>query len=220
MTDTLDHRPDTGPQRVRVKVRKPVHRRRRRRHPVRWLLIGLGLLGLLAFLDVSWAGFTLTESSGPPGTRCRVEPTSWPPETWTRAETSFSLAEADAARAQGAAEHPSPRLLGFLPVIGDDARAVRAMSRSAVLAAQAGNELVTAARDAGWDGTSVPGFEPGGRIDLDLVNAAEPALAQAATLMGRAREELAPIDRRVASRSGPGCRIERAERRRSASEPG
>ena len=71
---------------------------------------------------------------------------------------------------------------------------MRRSARAIGYAASGGSAYAEAASAAGWDGSSIPGFSPGGHIDASKIAAAAPKLEEAATELGQARDEVAPID--------------------------
>ena len=109
------------------------------------------------------------------------------------ARASFERALEAAEAASGATRRPGAQLAGLLPGIGDDVDAVAVLTGATILASTAGERLADAASAAGWDGTSIPGSEPG-RIDVEVIAAAEPALSEAAALLAEAEALVEPLE--------------------------
>jgi hypothetical protein len=110
------------------------------------------------------------------------------------AEAAFTLAGTSAEHAAGLLSHPTSDVAALLPWLGDDVRAVRVLADASGLAAEAGRALTDAAREAGWDGSSIPGMVSPGAVDTAAVAAAVPALDRAEGLIVRADRLLAPIE--------------------------
>jgi hypothetical protein len=110
------------------------------------------------------------------------------------ADTAFALAGTSADRLTGSLRHPAAGLAAALPVLGDDVRAVRVLADASGLAAAAGGQLVDAAREAGWDGSNIPGLVSGGTVDTAAIAAAAPALDRTASLLDRADRLLASVE--------------------------
>lgn len=109
------------------------------------------------------------------------------------ARARFEAAADAAASASGALDEPGAEVASWLPVIGDDVDAVRSLARAASSSADAGGALSGAAEAVGWDGESVPGYEPGA-VDLDAAEAARADLERSAQLLGEAHATLAEVD--------------------------
>ncbi len=91
----------------------------------------------------------------------------------------------------GLAAHPGTVLVGHLPVVGADVRALVALGRAAHLAARGGAELVAAARTLGAGRGPLAGAVlEGGRIRLAAVQDAIPHVRGAAQDLSRARRLL------------------------------
>ncbi|MEX2274153.1 MAG: DUF4012 domain-containing protein [Actinomycetota bacterium] len=159
----------------------------------RWILLGVGILGLLGFLDASYAGFTLYRELDAARNALETGATQLQAGDVTGAQASFASAQTAARRAVGAADHPVPRIAGVLPFINDDLDAVRTLGRAADLSAQAGESLAVAADEIGWNGRTLPGFERGGSFDLDVLQTAAPTLGRAAAALSEADRIVAPL---------------------------
>jgi hypothetical protein len=151
------------------------------------------MLVLLA-ADAAWAASRAYGSLTDARDGLRVGARSLESGDLPAADIAFSNASTQGANASSALAHPGVTVLSWLPWISNDVDAVRRVARSASLSGQAGKSYAGAARAVGWDGATVPGFAPGGRIDAPLLRAAEPGLNEAADLLGRAKDELAPVD--------------------------
>lgn len=188
---TSDTRPRLR-ERIRVRARAP---RSRRRH-VRIGLLALGALALLAALDAVWVATTAGRELGATRDRLEAGADALLEGRLDEASASFLLAQASAEHTSSALRHPTGAVGGWLPILGDDVQAVRALSSASGLAAQAGRSLVRAARDAGWDGTTIRGLASAGSIDTAAIARARPQVEAAATLLTRAEHALAPIPTR------------------------
>ncbi len=110
------------------------------------------------------------------------------------AQAAFAQASEMAHGATGYLGHPAPQIAEALPVVGDDAHAVETLARAGAQAADAGLELTAAARTVGWDGTHLPGFGAGGRIDAARIEEGAPGLRAAADLLASASASLGAVD--------------------------
>jgi len=84
-------------------------------------------------------------------------------------------------------------MAAWLPIVGDDVHALRALAGASELAARAGRSLAEAAQETGWAGTTVPGLTSAGSIDTAALARAGPAVRSAATLLTRAEGALATV---------------------------
>jgi hypothetical protein len=107
-----------------------------------------------------------------------------------RAENAFALAAEAGGEASGATHHPAALVVGLVPGLSDDVRAVRALGESSVLLGDAGVHLARAARLTGWNGEGIPGLRAGGVVDVEVLRRAEPQLNGADSRFGRASELL------------------------------
>jgi hypothetical protein len=181
-------------ERVRIRSRRRRSHRRWRRRLFRVGLLSLGALAVVATLDVAWVVTTAGRELRATRDRLQQGADALTAGRLDDADTAFTLAGASADRVTGALHHPSSGLAAALPVLGDDVRAVRALAGASALAADAGRELVDAARGASWDGSTVPGLVSGGVVDTGAIAAAAPALDRAGSLLGRAERALAPVE--------------------------
>ncbi|ABL83721.1 hypothetical protein Noca_4224 [Nocardioides sp. JS614] len=113
--------------------------------------------------------------------------------SWTSGDSgSRDEAEADLVESAAAAQHHTSglwwRALGHVPVVGDDARGVAAMSRSLDVIAQ--NALTPLCDTV----DKLEGLIRNGRIDLDAVAGLEPAVERAYRALTVADDELAGLD--------------------------
>lgn len=186
--------PNGHGERVRYKV---VRRVKKRRHPVRrWLTrIGWALAAIVVLLaiDTAWSAMTLRRALPIVRTNLSAGAEALVAGNLQGAAGAFQAADNAAGDAVGAATHPGMRVAALLPWIGDDAHAVRSLAEASQLAARAGDTLVIAAQDAGWDGKGLPGYQKGGSFDTAPIEAASAGLARAAALITRANDLLAPI---------------------------
>ncbi|MEX0753616.1 MAG: DUF4012 domain-containing protein [Actinomycetota bacterium] len=159
----------------------------------RWILIGLGVVALLAFLDASYSGFTLYRELEAARNALETGAARLQSGDVAGAQASFASAQTAARRAVGATDHPVPRVAGVLPFIDDDLDAIRSLGRAADLSAQAGESLAVAAEEIGWNGRTLPWFEQGGSYDLEVIRTAEPTLGRAAAALGEADRIVSPL---------------------------
>lgn len=169
---------------------------RSRRRLARIALLAVGALALLAALDAVWVATTAGRELRATRDRLEAGADALLEGRLDEASDSFLLAQASAEHTSSALGHPTGAVGGWLPILGDDVRAVRALSSASGLAAQAGRSLVRAARDAGWDGMTIRGLASSGSIDTAAIARARPQVEAAATLMTRAEHALAPIPTR------------------------
>ncbi len=182
------------PSRVRVRRHRPWWRRRRARRKLRRLALLFGALALIALaVDATLATRQAARSLEATRSLLVQAGEQLVGGQTDDAATSFGLAGERAGDATGASRRPGLLLAGILPVVGDDVRAVRTLGQTSILLAEAGGHLVEAADAAGWDGEELPGFLAGGRIDLTVLDRAEPGLQQAAERFNRASALLAEV---------------------------
>ena len=170
--------------------RQPRSRSRRVR---RWALVLLVLAAVLLLVNAIWAGARAADALRDTRTRLREGRDALLLGDVGAARARFEAAGDAAASATGALGGPGPGVASWLPVIGDDVDAVRSLARAASGAADAGIALSGAAEAVGWDGESVPGYEPG-VVDLDAAAAARADLERAGGLLRGARRTLDEID--------------------------
>ncbi|HEX9885632.1 MAG TPA: DUF4012 domain-containing protein, partial [Longimicrobiales bacterium] len=177
-------------ERVRVRARRP---RSRRRVVLTVGSLALGAIALLAALDAVWVATTAGRELRATRDRLVAGSDALLEGRPDEASTSFLLAEESAGRVAGALRHPMGTVAAWLPIVGDDVHALRALAGASELAARAGRSLAEAAQETGWDGTTVPGLSSAGSIDTAAVARAGPAVRSAATLLTRAERALATV---------------------------
>lgn len=187
----------TGDPRVRVR-HKVVRRVKKRHHRVRRNLLRilwiLAAVVVLLVLDAGWSAMTLHRALPMVRTNLSAGADALVAGDLSGAGTAFQAADNAAGQAVTAATHPGLRLAALLPWIGDDAHAVRSLAEASQLAARAGDTLVVAAQDAGWDGKGLPGYRTGGKFNPAPIRAASAGLGRAADLINQANDLLAPIN--------------------------
>jgi hypothetical protein len=109
------------------------------------------------------------------------------------ARGAFDAGHGAARRADFGAAQPAVRILGWFPPLRDEVAAVRAMASSAVLATDAGGDVVDTAEAAGWDDEHIPGFAPGGEIDMAVIREASPGLQFAAGMLADASSQVEAV---------------------------
>ena len=112
----------------------------------------------------------------------------------SQAQAEFRLARDSAESALTFRLHPAGALASLLPWIGSQSAAVIGLGDTAVASADAGTELVRAARALGWDGSGAAALKRGGAVDLTLVKQSGPLIAQAAADLRGARVELGALN--------------------------
>jgi hypothetical protein len=96
--------------------------------------------------------------------------------------------EADGAVA--ASERPSMRLLGFLPIVGQNVRATRAVATAIGDSARAGITMGGAAETLGWRNILIPSARSIGRINLGKIKRATPTIDDVASQLQVALDHL------------------------------
>jgi Protein of unknown function (DUF4012) len=152
------------------------------------------VLVVLAIADAAWSGMRARDALEDARDELRAGGAALEDGAIADARSAFVQAERHAEEAAGLLRRPGMRLGGWSPWIGDDVDAIRTLAAAADLAAEAGGEIVDGAEAAGWDGTDLPGFAPGGRIDPGPIRAAAPFLAAAAGHLADASDRVAVID--------------------------
>src|SRR3954453_13689660 len=169
---------------------KPPRRKRR------WPLILLGILAVAVILgiDLAWAGSNAYDGFTAARNDLSAGGVALQSGNIAEARNLFGAATSDAAEASDALGHPSVKVVGWLPWSSDDVDAAQRGATALDLAARGGSSFVDAAEAIGWDGSSVPGFSPGGHIDAAAIRRAEPSMTQAADLVQEANAELQPVN--------------------------
>lgn len=108
--------------------------------------------------------------------------------------TAFNTATDDADSAISAAGHPSMRLFGLLPWVGDNIAAVKAVAQASRDTAQAGLTMAGAARTLGWQNILLPGVSSIGRLDIPAIRAATPSVTKVAIALQAAVAKLDAAD--------------------------
>jgi hypothetical protein len=176
-----DRPPSPAPQR---------HRRRLRR----WLLIGVAVFVVLVVADLAWAGVRAVDGFTQARDDLSEGGAALEAGRLDEARNLFGAASTAATDAQSAMSQPAVRLLGLVPGAHANVDALSRAAKATGYAAAGGTSYADAAEAAGWDGSTIPGFAPGGHLDASIIQAAAPQLEEAATQLGMARDELAPID--------------------------
>src|SRR3954447_27069521 len=168
---------------------KPPRRKRR------WPLILLGILAVEVILgiDLAWAGSNAYDGFTTARNDLSAGGVALQSGNIAEARNLFGAATSDAAEASDALGHPSMKVVGWLPWFSDDVDAVQRGAAALDLAARGGTSYVDAAEAIGWDGSSVPGFSPGGHINPAAIRRAYPAMTLASDLLRQADAELQPV---------------------------
>jgi hypothetical protein len=167
---------------------------RKKRRVWRWVFLGLGLLILLAIADLAIAGVRAGDAFTQARDNLRDGGSALEAGQLDEARNLFGAASSAAADAQSAMKQPAVELVGLLPGVHANVDALSRAAEATGYAAAGGTSYADAADAAGWDGSTIPGFAPGGHIDASVIQAAAPQLEEAATQLGLARDEVAPID--------------------------
>ncbi len=185
-------------QRVRVRVRSKRKRRRRRRrwwrlHPVRAALLGVAALAALLALDGAWAASTVAH--GLPVFRDYLQAGVSALEAGhtAEAEADLALARSSAASVSAALRQPAAEIAGWLPILGPNVDAIREMASASDSAAAAAESLTGALRATGWDGQSIPGWKPGGGVDLAVVERVQPFVNSFSSYMSKAAAAMGSV---------------------------
>src|SRR3954447_5164714 len=166
--------------------------RRKRRWP--WILLGILAVLVILGIDLAWAGSNAYDGFSTARNDLSAGGVALQSGDTAEARNLFGAATSDAAEARDALSHPSVKLVGWLPWFSDDVDAAQRGAVALDLAARGGTSYVDAAEAIGWDGSSVPGFSPGGHIDAAAIERAQPSMAEAADLVGQANAELQPVN--------------------------
>ncbi|MGH2540255.1 MAG: hypothetical protein ACRDGK_07020, partial [Actinomycetota bacterium] len=158
--------------------------RRRRRRSVALSLIAF--MALLLIGDAAWAGWTARSALVSAQEELEVGADALRAGDLTAATEHLQTAGERAEAAESFRRHPSVLLGGLVPFIGDDVRAVAPVARAAGWASSAGLSVVGVARAADWQGGDIPVLEADGRVDLGVLERAQPGLDEAATGLQRA----------------------------------
>src|SRR4051812_7417631 len=172
----------------------PPSGRARKRHLWRWILIFAGVVVLLAIADLAWSGIRAGDAFAQARDDLREGGSALEAGQLDEAQNLFGAAGSAGHEASSALGHPSVGLVGLVPGLGDDVDALRRSAKAIEFASAGGTAFAQAGAAAGWDGSAIPGFAPGGHIDASTIEAASPQLQEAATQLGMARDEVAPID--------------------------
>ena len=166
--------------------RRPWHRKK----PWKYLLPAVAVGALLVVADAAWAGWTAAHALSSTRQQLELGAEALKSGDLDEAESRFEVARREAGPAAGFTAHPTAFLASLLPFIGDDVKAVRALGRAGESSAEAGSALTDAARAVHWNGSSLPGFQQAGAIDLSLMRGAAPDLSTAAAAVREAQQEV------------------------------
>ncbi len=166
--------------------------RRRRVGLIVGVVIGCAIV-LLFIADLAWSGWSAYRGMSRAKSELQVGSTHLLAGDLTEAGSVFQRAGNDAAGAAAALGHPSMTILGRLPWIGDDVKAVRQLATSESEAGLGAMWLVDAAQAASYDGGGIPGFSAGGRVNPGVIERATPAILHAEQLLGDAAARVSNI---------------------------
>jgi hypothetical protein len=165
-----------------------------RRRRWRWVVLGFFILLVLFAADLAWSGSRAVDGFRRARDSLTAGGVALQSGNVPEARVDFAAATSASNQASAALRHASIAALGRLPWFDDDFDAARRGIEALDLAARGGIAYADAAEIVGWDGSTVPGFAPGGHIDAAALHRAAPSVAQAADLIGQADSELSPID--------------------------
>src|SRR4051812_32350941 len=168
--------------------------RSRKRRLWRWVLLIVGIFIVLVIADLAWAGVRAGDAFVQARDNLRDGGSALQAGQLDEARNLFGAAASAGTDADSAMNHPAVKLVGLVPGLDQNVDALSRSARAITYAAGGGTSYADAAEAAGWDGSTIPGFAPGGRIDASIIQAAAPQLEDAATQLGMARDEVAPID--------------------------
>jgi hypothetical protein len=172
----------TGARELRQRALRPGGRRptpRTRRRAIAWAIFAAVLaLGALLALDAAFSarhmlaqiklarddlinGSTSVVSGDPGG-----------------AQPAFQDALDASNAAIDAAGHPGLRLLGGLPIIGNNVAAANAVAHAEQASAEAGLTMTQLAQELNWNTFGLPGVTTLGHVDLPAIRAAAPKMQQ------------------------------------------
>ena len=175
------------------------------------MLGGIGVLLILVIADLAWAGVQAADSFSQARDDLRDGGAALEAGQLDEAQNLFGAAGSAGHDAVSALGHPSIGLVGLVPGLSENVDALRRSAKAIEFASAGGTAFAQAGDAAGWDGSTIPGFAPGGHIDASIIEAAGPQLQEAATQLGMARDEVAPIDPALARRPVAGS--DRSRRR-------
>jgi hypothetical protein len=148
----------------------------------------------LLIADLAWAGVQAADSFSQARDDLQQGGAALQAGQLDEAQNLFGAAGSAGHDASSALAHPSVGLVGLVPGLGTNVDALRRSAKAIEYASAGGTAFAQAGAAAGWDGSTIPGFAPGGHIDASIIQAAGPQLEEAATQLGMARDEVAPID--------------------------
>src|SRR5205085_104717 len=170
------------------------HSGSRKRHWLRWTLLGVLLIGVVLLIDLAWAGSRAIDAFTSARDDLSAGGSALQSGSIGEAWNDFGASSSAGKAAVGALAHPAVSVVGWLPWFSDSVDAARRSARAIELAAGGGTSYADAAEAAGWDGSTIPGFQSGGRFDSTALAAAAPNLQNAADQLAQARDEMAPVD--------------------------
>ena len=166
----------------------------KRRHWLRWTLLGLLVVIVLLAIDLALAGSRAASAFKDGRDALTTGGSALESGNVPEAQNEFGAASSAGQDATDALGHPSVSVVGWLPWFSDDVDALRRAARAINLAAEGGTSSADAADAAGWDGSSIPGFQSGGQFNPSALAAAAPHLQDAADHLSAASDEMAPVD--------------------------
>ena len=166
---------------------------RARRSPLkRRLLLALAVVLLLVVADGVYVGLSLRSNLRRAAARLTDADASFGSARLRDAEDDLADALVAAGAASGATGRPSFEIAERIPVVGRDAETVEILSHVAELSAKAGLSAIDAARDAGaLRGDVAAAVYRDGRVQLDALASALPAVDRTRSLLAEAVAELA-----------------------------
>ena len=136
----------------------------KRRHPLRWILLGVLIFFVVLGLDAAWAGSRAVSHFKDARDALQQGGDLLVAGDLTGARAAFAAGEDSARKAKDALDQPGIRLLGHGPLLGVNVDAARRGANATADAAAGGTAYVEAAQAAGWNGKDIPGFTGGGHF--------------------------------------------------------
>ncbi len=158
----------------------------------RQLTTVLGLLLIVGFAgDVVYAGFGIRASLRRAANQIEDGAESLGAGELSAARESFEAADGAAREAEGLVRRPGLSIIGGIPELRKDVGTLRALARSAELAARAGSTAVQAAESMGAEGESLASaFFVQGRVQLENIAAGQPFVDDVADLVAESNRVL------------------------------
>ena len=150
--------------------------RTRRRRVALAVWAGVGTFVVLLVLDGLWAGRALVRGLTGARSELQIAIESLVTGDPGAARPHFEAARSAAEDALGATGHPSFGIAGLVPIAGENIDAAAAVAEASRSTAEAGAAMVRLAGDLGWSDIRIPAATTAGRLDVDRIAGAIPAM--------------------------------------------